>query len=144
MQLFKQNSTENSIPQSKLATFQVLITWLCVCAQLLSHVQFFLLPWTVAHQAPLSMAFSRPEYWSGLPFPSPGDSLDTGIKPTSPALASWFFTNSTTWEALIYGWWLLDTTENISIITKTSSDSLLIYLAACVLSLLLPYKHPFT
>ena len=43
-------------------------------------------PWTVAHQAPLSMGFSRQEYWSGLPFPSPGDLLNLGIKPWSPAL----------------------------------------------------------
>ena len=43
-------------------------------------------PWTVAHQAPLSMGFSRQEYWSGLPFPSPGDLPNPGIKPGSPAL----------------------------------------------------------
>ena len=43
-------------------------------------------PWTVAHQAPLSMGFSRQEYWSGLPFPSPGDLPNPGIKPRSPAL----------------------------------------------------------
>ena len=43
-------------------------------------------PWTVAYQAPLSMEFSRQEYWSGLPFPSPGDLPDPGIKPRSPAL----------------------------------------------------------
>ena len=43
-------------------------------------------PWTVAYQAPPSMGFSRPEYWSGLPFPSPGDLPDPGIKPRSPAL----------------------------------------------------------
>ena len=42
--------------------------------------------WAVAHQAPLSMEFPRQEYWSGLPFPSPGDLLDPGIKPWSPAL----------------------------------------------------------
>ena len=42
--------------------------------------------WTVAHQAPLSMEFSRQEYWSGLPFPSPGDLPDTGIEPGSPTL----------------------------------------------------------
>ena len=41
--------------------------------------------WTVAHQAPLSMGFPRQEYWSGLPFPSPGDLPDPGIKPGSPA-----------------------------------------------------------
>ena len=45
-----------------------------------------LTPWTVAHQVPLSMGFSRQEYWSGLPFPSPGDLPDPGIKPGSPAL----------------------------------------------------------
>ena len=43
-------------------------------------------PWTVAHQAPLSMGFSSQEDWSGFPFPSPGDLLDPGIKPRSPAL----------------------------------------------------------
>ena len=43
-------------------------------------------PWTVACQAPLSMGFSRQEYWSGLPFPSPGDLPDPGIKPEFPAL----------------------------------------------------------
>ena len=45
-------------------------------------------PQTVAHQAPLSMGFSRQEYWSGLPFPSPGDLPDPGIEPRSPALQS--------------------------------------------------------
>ena len=43
-------------------------------------------PWTVVHQAPLSMGFSRQEYWSGLPFPSPGNLPDPGIKPEYPAL----------------------------------------------------------
>ena len=43
-------------------------------------------PWTLAHQAPLSMGFYRQEYWSGLPFPCPGDLLDPGIKSGSPAL----------------------------------------------------------
>ena len=43
-------------------------------------------PWTVAHQAPLSVGFSRQEYWSGLPFPSLGDLPDPGIEPGSPAL----------------------------------------------------------
>jgi len=52
----------------------------------LSHVQIFATPWTVAYQAPLSMGFSRQEYWSGLPFPSPGDLPDPGIEPRSPAL----------------------------------------------------------
>ena len=46
----------------------------------------FVTPWTVAHQASLSMGFSRQEYWSGLPFPSPGDLPNPGIEPRSPAL----------------------------------------------------------
>ena len=60
--------------------------------------------WTAAHQAPLSMGFSRQEYWSGLPCPSPGDLLYPGIELvslTSLALASGFFTTSATWEAPI-------------------------------------------
>ena len=52
----------------------------------LSHVQLFATPWTVAYQVPQSMGFSRQEYWSGLPFPSPGDLRDPGIEPRSPAL----------------------------------------------------------
>ena len=51
-----------------------------------SHVQLFVTPWTVAHQAPPSIGFSRQEYQSGLPFPSPGDLLDPGVEPGSPAL----------------------------------------------------------
>ena len=47
----------------------------------LSHIQLFATPWTVAYQAPPSMGFSRQEYWSGLPFPSPGDLPDPGIEP---------------------------------------------------------------
>ena len=47
----------------------------------LSRVRLFVTPWTVAYQAPLSTGFSRQEYWSGLPFPSPGDLPDPGIKP---------------------------------------------------------------
>ena len=57
-----------------------------VKVRLLSHVRPFVTPWTVAHQAPPSMGFSRQEYWSGLPFPSPGDLPDPGIEPRSPAL----------------------------------------------------------
>ena len=52
----------------------------------LSRVQLFATLWTVAYQAPPSMGFSRQEYWSGLPFPSPGDLPDQGIKPGPPAL----------------------------------------------------------
>jgi len=58
--------------------------------------------WTVAHQAPLSVGFSRQEYWNELPCPPPRDLPNPGIEPTSltsPALAGGFFTTSTTWEA---------------------------------------------
>ena len=65
----------------------------------LSRTLLFSTPWTVAHQAPLSMAFSRQEYWSGLPCPPPGHLPDPGIKPASLTLAGGFFTTSTTWEA---------------------------------------------
>ena len=57
-----------------------------VKVKLLSHVQLFATPWTVAYQAPQSMEFSRQEYCSGLPFPSPGDLPNPGIEPRSPAL----------------------------------------------------------
>ena len=56
----------------------------------LSRVQLFATPWTVTYQAPPSMGFSRQEYWSGLPFPSPGDLPDPGIEPGSPALQADF------------------------------------------------------
>ena len=62
----------------------------------LSRVRLFATSWTVAHQAPLSMGFARQEYWSGLPFPSPGDLPNPGIKPMSPALAGGFFTTEPT------------------------------------------------
>ena len=71
-------------------------------ACVLSHVRLFATPWTITLQAPLPIEFSRQEYLSALPFPSPGDLSDPGIKSmslTSPALAGRFFTTSTTWEA---------------------------------------------
>ena len=67
-----------------------------------SRVQLFVTLWTVACHAPLSMGFSRQEYWTGLLFASPGKLPDPGIEPASlrsPALASRFFATSTTWEA---------------------------------------------
>ena len=75
---------------------------MCVCVCFAS-VQLFMTPWAVAHQAPLSMEFSRQEYWSGLPFSTLGDLPDPGVKTyifASPALAGRFFTNCTTWEAI--------------------------------------------
>ena len=63
-------------------------------AKSLSRARLLATPWTVACQAPLSMEFSRQEYWSGLPFPTPGDLPDPGIEPmhlVSPALTGGFF-----------------------------------------------------
>ena len=74
-----------------------------VCAlSRVSHVQLCVTLWTIARQAPLSMGFSRQEYWSGLPCPPPGDLPNPGIKPESlmsPALVGRFFTTISTWEA---------------------------------------------
>ena len=67
----------------------------------LNCIWFFSIPWAVAHQAPLSTEFSRQEYWSGLPFPTPEDLPDPESEPTSlasPELAHRFFTNCATWE----------------------------------------------
>ena len=64
---------------------------LCCCLVAVTSDPFEI-PWTVAHQASMSMVFPKKEYWSGLPIPFPGDSSWPGIKPTSPALAGGFFT----------------------------------------------------
>ena len=72
----------------------------CVCV--LSRVRLFATLWTVSRYPPLSLEFSRQDYWNVLPFPTPGDLPDPWIKPTSlvsPALAGRFFTTSATWEA---------------------------------------------
>ena len=58
----------------------------CVCVLSCSVTSDFVVPWTVAHQTTLFTGFPRQEYWGGLPFPSPGDLLDPGIEPRSPAL----------------------------------------------------------
>ena len=81
----------------------------CVCVYVcmyvlsgFSHVRLFVTLWTVACQAPLSMGFSRQEYWSGLPCPPPEHLPNPGLEPvslTSPALVGGFFTTSTIWEA---------------------------------------------
>ena len=65
----------------------------------LSHVRLFVTPWTVAHQSPLSMEFSRQEYWNGLLFPTPRDLPKPGIKPVPPALAGGFFYHCAPWGA---------------------------------------------
>ena len=71
-------------------------------AHSLSHIQFFVAPGTVAHQAPLSMEFSREEYCSGLPFYIPGDLPKPGIEPVSLALAGGFFTTMPPGKLKIY------------------------------------------
>ena len=76
--------------------------------ELLSYVRLFATPWTMAHQALLSIGFSRQEYWSGLPFPSPGHLPDPGIKPKSPASAGGFFTTQLPGNLMIYIYGLLE------------------------------------
>ena len=76
-----------------------------MCVRVLSHVQIFVTPRPIHRQAPLSMGFSRQEYWSELPFSSPGHLPDTDIEPTSlesPALAGRFFTTRATWKTPFY------------------------------------------
>ena len=81
---------------------------LCVLSQL-SHVRLLVTLWTIAHQAPLSLGFSRQEYRSGLPCPPPGDLPDPGIEPVSLrslAPAGKVFTTSATWEAQVFNKWM--------------------------------------
>ena len=78
----------------------------CLPTKSLQHVQLFGTLWTIAHQAPLFMGFTRQEYWSGFPCPPPVDFPNLGIEPTSlmsPALAGRFFTTSTFWETPYLG-----------------------------------------
>ena len=75
-----------------IVLFQKNQNWYLCCAQSLSRVRLFMTTWTVAREAPPSMGFPRQEYWSGLPFLSPGDLPDPGIESVSPALAGIFFT----------------------------------------------------
>ena len=80
------------------STYSSLLGGMCVC------VQLCVTPWTVAHQAPLFMGFSRQAYRSGLPFPPPGDLPDPGIEHASPAflaLAGGFFTTNATWASFL-------------------------------------------
>ena len=69
--------------------------FVCVLSRF-NHVQLFATPWTVAQQSPLSMGFSRQEYWSELPFPSPGDLPNPGIKPRVSCLVYGFYTTAPT------------------------------------------------
>ena len=73
----------------------------CVWTRVLSHAQLFVTLWTVPHQGPLSMGFSKQEYWSGLPFLSPGDLPDPEMDLLSPAWQADSLPHCTTWEAQI-------------------------------------------
>ena len=79
-----------SLAPKRLGTHRLFLkdSWIILLLKclLLSCVQFFVTPWIIVHQAPLSMGFPRQEYWSGLPFPSPGDKPDPGMELSSPAL----------------------------------------------------------
>ena len=78
---------------------------MCCMLSCFSPVRLFATPWTVALQAPLSMGFSRQEYWNGLSRSSPRNLPNTRTEPTSlklPSLAGKFFTTSTTWEAIFF------------------------------------------
>ena len=78
-----------------------------VCAQSLSPVRLSATPWTVAHQAPPSMGFSRQEYWSALASSSPGDLPDSGIEPASLALAGRFFTTEPREKPIVFNKYLM-------------------------------------
>ena len=97
VQTKKSNQIALPLKETQLGLCGPILWASCICG--LSH--FFAILWTVVHQAPLCMGFSRQEYWSGLPCPLPGDLPDLGVEPvsvTSPASANGFFTTSTTWE----------------------------------------------
>ena len=114
-----------------------------LCAQSLSRVRLFVTPWTVACQAPLSMGFPRQEYWSGLPFPPPGDLPDTGVEPAShvscaSCIGRQILYHCTLWEAhrsfifldkCISRWFILfDVIVNgIIFLISLSDRSLLVY-----------------
>ena len=85
--------TSHILPWVKVSSILVCVcVYACVCVCTLSRVQLFVTPCTVAHQALLSMRFSRKEYWSGLPFPPPWDLPTSGTEPMSLALAGGLFT----------------------------------------------------
>ena len=94
-QRFPIGEMENCLLLIKLSLSYKIVV---IVVQSLSCVSF-VMPWTLAYQASLSMEFPKQEYWSGLSFPSPEDHPDPGIEPASPALAGGFFTTSTACEA---------------------------------------------
>ena len=90
----------------------------------LSRVQLFATPWSIAHQAPLSMGFSMQEYWSGLPLLSPEDLLNPGIEPSFPALVGWFFTPEPTGNPLLsVHTWVKLNSQYVSVTLSNSTFS---------------------
>ena len=105
---WKDVSWHSAIPSKAVIFLQALFCMafphpVCLCVlSCFSRVWLYVTLWTVAHQAPLSIGFSRQEYWSGLPFPPPGNLPNPGIEPTSLAslaLTGRFFTTNVTWKA---------------------------------------------
>ena len=88
-----------SSPLYILASFVKDNVPMCVLSHF-SHVWLLVTLWTIAHQSPILMWFSRQEYWNGLPCPLQRDLHNPGVEPTSPALAGGLFTTSTSWEAI--------------------------------------------
>ena len=102
-------------------TLRLLYILSCMLSRF-SEVQLFVTPWTVARQAPLSMGFSRQEYWSGLPFPSPGDLPNPGIELVSlSTLVGDFSSTNTTWEAHILPSYV-ENTGNTSYFVKRKTN----------------------
>ena len=117
---------------------------LCVLSHF-RHVRLCMTLWTVACQAPLSMGFSRQEYWSGLPCPSPQDLPYLGTEPASfmpPALAGEFFTTSATWLWNIYQIYIFWYTERDIYAWMIFSSN--IYIAASFSSFQSQVKHHFS
>ena len=85
----------------------------------LSRVQLFVTPWTVAYQAPPSVGFSRQEYWSVLPFPSPGDLPNTGIEPGSPAFQADALTSEPPGKPISKYSILFNTSNKASLVVQT-------------------------
>ena len=127
---------------------------MCECESCFSCVQLFVTLWTIAFQTPLSMEFSRQEYWSGLSCPTPGHLYHPGIEPESSALVGGCFTTSTIWESLVKGIsqsvqslsrvWLFATTwiaarqASLSITNSRSSLKLM------SIELVIPSSHPLS
>ena len=89
-------------PRSRKESDMAESVLLSVCVCMLSRGQLSATPWTGACQAPLSMRLPREKYWSGLPFPSPGDLPDPGFEPVSPAISCtgrWILYHCVNWEA---------------------------------------------